>query len=140
MLIGLAGQINRGRFHGAVGDFVDPAIGAVDFLVVVTLPGVGPVADIDAAIGAIGEVNAAEPGIVGEHKIAAMAAHVAGAFALEDVVVHPAAVQIAHEDGVAIEIGPVVAQIDHGADVGVAAAGEIVRFPAAAVVQSPPAQ
>src|SRR5436309_9306491 len=52
---------------------------------------------------------------------------VAGAFAFEDVVVDAIAVQVAHEDGVAILFGPIVAQVDHGADVGMAAARLAMR-------------
>ena len=52
-----------------------------------------------------------------------MVGDVAGALALEQVVVDAVAVDVAREDAVAILVGPVVAQVDHRAGVGVAAAG-----------------
>ena len=108
----------------AVGDFVNAAAGAVDAVVVVAFADVGPVDEEDAAVGAVGEVEAAEPRVGGGEKIGGVLADVAGAVAFEEVRVHAAAVQVHGENGAAIFIGPVVALIDHQPAVGVAAAGE----------------
>src|SRR5207244_1193764 len=66
---------------------------------------------------------------------------VAGAPSLQDIVIDPVAVEVAGEDSVAIALGPVVAQVNHGADVRVPAARHSVCTPAAArlgPVASPP--
>src|SRR4051794_19892973 len=59
-------------FGLAVGDLVDPAITAVDFLEIVAFTGVGPVDDEDAAVGSVVQADTAEPGVVSEQKIAAV--------------------------------------------------------------------
>src|SRR5207248_11629652 len=70
--------------------------------------------------------------IVGQQYIAVVVAAVAGALAFERVVVDAAAVDVAHEDAVAVAVRPVVAKVDHAAGVGVAAAGLVVGAFAAA--------
>ena len=61
-----------------------------------------------------------------------MLGDVAAALAHEHVAVEPLAVDVEREDVAAIFGGPVVAEIDHAAAVGVAAAGVAVRAAAAA--------
>src|SRR4051812_41471269 len=54
-----------------------------------------------------------------------MMADEAGAFALENVLIHALAVDVVHKDRVTILVRPGAAQIDHGAAMGVAAAGVV---------------
>ena len=63
---------------------------------------------------------------------------VARALALEPVVVDAVAVDVAGVDAVAVRVGPVVAQVDHRADVGVAAAGLAVLRVALALARVGP--
>ena len=88
----------------AVGDLVDPAVLAVGAVgvVLVALAGVGPVGDVDAAVGAVLQLQAAEPGVVGEQEVRAVRGDVAGALALEAVVVDAVAVDVAGEERVAV--------------------------------------
>ena len=52
----------------AVGDLVDAAAGAVDAGVLVAFAGVGPVEDVDGAVGAGADVDAAEQRVGGEEE------------------------------------------------------------------------
>src|SRR5262245_28402359 len=92
-------------------------------LIIVTFAGVAPIADVDAAVGAVVDCDATEPGIVRKQKILAVMGDVARAFAFEQIVVDAIAVQIAGEQAAAILLGPVVAKVNHAPDMGVAAAG-----------------
>ena len=62
-------------------DLKNPPAGAVDllFFVVVALPDIGPVGDIDAAVGAVFAVEAAEPGVAGEGGVGGVVGDVAAA-------------------------------------------------------------
>jgi len=106
----------------AVCDFEDPSAGAVDAGVFVALAGVGPVEEIDGAVGAGGEVDAAEEGVAGEEEVLTVFGDVAGALAFEDFLVGAFAVEVEGEEVAAVLLGPVLALVDHHADVGVAAA------------------
>ena len=112
----------------------------MDAIVFVAFAGVGPVDDVDRAVGAVVEVDAAEPGVGGLGDVGLVAGDVAAAFAVEPIDVDAAAVEVEGEELAAIFGGPVVAEIDAGAAVGVAAAelvdGVVLErfFPAAAGV------
>src|SRR5207253_6226958 len=67
--------------------------------------------------------EAAEPRVVRHQEVLAVAGDVGRAVALEDVVVDAVAVEVAHEHAAAVAGRPVVAEVDHAAGVGVAAAG-----------------
>ena len=98
----------------------------VDAVVFVTFAGVGPVDDIDGAVGAVVEVDAAEPGVGGLGDVGGVVADVAAAVAFEPIDVDAAAMEIEREQLAAIFGGPIVAQINAGPAVGVAAAELIV--------------
>ena len=55
-----------------VNDLKNPPVRRIGNLIVVAFAGVGPVADVDAAVGAIFHHQAAEPRVVGEQKIRGM--------------------------------------------------------------------
>ena len=98
----------------------------MDLFVVVAFAGVGPVGDVHAAVGAHGQGDAAEPGVVGYEEVGAVLGDLAGAFALERVVVDAVAVDVAGEERAVVFLGQVVAEVDQRARVGVAAAGRVV--------------
>src|SRR5260370_15530665 len=108
-------------------NLADPAVPPIDSIVIMAFAGIGPVGDKNAAVRPVLDTDASKPRIVGEQKILAVMRDVAGAFAFEDVVVDAIAMQVAHENGVAIAFGPIVGQVDHDADVGMAAAGVAMR-------------
>src|SRR5205823_6687443 len=99
-------------FGLAIGDLVNAAVRAIDLSEVVTLAGVGPVGNEDAAVRPVVQGDAAEPCIVGEQEIAAVMGDVAGTVAFENILIDAVAVNIAHENVVAVGIGPVIAEID----------------------------
>src|SRR4051812_7329625 len=94
----------------------------MDAVVFMAFARVGPIDDINRAVGAVVEVDAAEPGVGGLGDVRHMPADVAAAFAVEAIDVDPAAVEIEGEEFAAVFGGPVVAEVDAGAAVGVAAA------------------
>src|SRR5439155_9012712 len=95
--------------------------------IVVALPRVTPIAEPHAAVRPVLNRESSEPGIVRQQEVLRMMGHVAGAAPLEDIVVDPITVKVAGEQSIAITRRPVVAQVDHGPDMGVAAAGYVVR-------------
>src|SRR5437868_15336064 len=95
------------------------------------LANVRPVGDIDAAVGAVFGMHAAEPRVLREAKIGAVMGDVAAAVRLQDVTVQALTMDVEHEGIAAILGGPVVAQVDHAADVGMSAAVIVMRRPAA---------
>src|SRR5262249_10111553 len=111
---------------------VDAAAAAVHAVVVVALAVVAPVGDVDGPLGAVGQGDAAEPGVVAGQEVGGVAADVAAAAPVQHVAVDAVAVEVTGEEAVAVEIGPVVAEVEHAAGVGVAAAGDAVDAPAAA--------
>ena len=104
----------------------DPSRPPVDPVVLVAFSCVAPIQHIDGAVGAVVEVDAAEPGVGGEGHVGFMAGDVAAAFALEPIDVDAAAVEVEGEELAAVFGGPVVAEIDARAAVGVAAAESVV--------------
>ena len=109
---------DRWRLRLAVGDLENAAGGAMDAGAFVAFAGVAPVEDEDAAVGAVAQVDAAEPGVAEEQAVVAVFADVAGAAALEDFLICAAAVVVEREQLAAIRGGPVVAQVDHRAACG----------------------
>src|SRR5262245_29330739 len=99
---------------------------------IMTLAEVAPVADVHRAVRPLRHADAAEPRIVAQHEIRTALADVAVALALDAVDVQTVAVQIAHEDAIAIFLREIVTLIDHAAGMGVAAAGVGVLALAAA--------
>ena len=76
---------------------VDPARGTMDAVVVVALAGIAPVEDEHAAIGAISEVDAAEPGIGREEDVGLVPPDVAAARSFEPLDVDAPAVKVERE-------------------------------------------
>src|SRR2546422_163935 len=58
-------QVRRLELRGAVSYFVDTTVLAMNVAVVVTFARVTPVGNEDAAVGAVEERDATEPGVVG---------------------------------------------------------------------------
>ena len=114
-------QIN---LHGLVcflpRNAVDAAIAAVPFFVfgVVAVLGVGPVDEIDGAVGAGLEIDG---DVVGggavEEVVARVESLVSAAGADHVLLIDLMAVEVVGEEVVAIDRGPVVAVVDQGADV-----------------------
>ena len=105
------------------------------------LAGVVPVGQIDRPVGTVLQLQPAEPGVVGHQKVGLVPGDVARAAAFQPVAIDALAVDVAREDIIAITIGPVVAQVDHRPDVGMAAAGlAVLALALARVGPAPPAQ
>src|SRR6476661_10159362 len=112
----------------------------MDSVVLVAFARVAPVDEIDGAVGAVVEIDATEPLVFREGDVGLVAGDVAAPFALQAIDVDPPAVEVERQEFAAVFGGPVVAQIDARAAVGVAAAELVARGvafggpPAAAVV------
>src|SRR6266436_9667135 len=102
LLVGQLGQIARRNAtedtatpNGiAIHDLKNPPprLIALLLLVVVALTRVGPVGNIDAAVGAVLCMEAAEPGVLGEREVGRVLRDVAAALRLKDVAIEPLAV------------------------------------------------
>ena len=118
------GDVDAGRGPwGTVDKLVDPAAGAMNAVMVVALAGIGPIGDVDPAVGAADEIHAAIEGIGDEAEIFAVRRGVAGPERRETVVVDPSAVEVEGEHPAPVLLRPVGAAVNHQADVGVAPAG-----------------
>ena len=118
------------RLRRTVHHAVDATITDVRLLVVVALAGVGPVRDVEAAFRAALHGEAAEPGVVREQEIGRVLGNVRTGRTVEPVAVEAVAVDVAHEDGVAVLGREVVAEVDGSAAVSVAATGfAVLRIP-----------
>src|SRR4051812_28804377 len=82
---------------------------ALLLLVIMALANVRPVGHIDAAVGAVFGVHAAEPRVLRVAKIGGVFGDVAAAVRLKNVAVEALAVDVEHEGIAAILGGPVVA-------------------------------
>ena len=105
-------------------DAVDAAVAAVPFFLggIVAVLLVAPVDDIDRAIRAGLQIDGDVARVRREHQVAARVHRlVAGALPHVELMVHLMAVQIVREEVIAVDVRPVVALIDQGADVRVAA-------------------
>ena len=97
---------------------VELGIAAVALVLVV------PVDHVDAAVGAVAEVEHLAPRVVGQQEVRAVRGDVARALPLQPIGVGAAAVDVVHEDRLAVLARPgVAAEVDHRPGVGVAAAG-----------------
>src|SRR5579875_284261 len=106
--------------------YFEDAAARLDTIGIVTFASVVPIAEEDTAVGTIHQCQATEPGVVGQEKILAMMSDVAGAVPFQHVLIDAVTVQVTHENMMTILVGPIVAEVDHGAGMGVAAAGNIV--------------
>src|SRR4051812_10414138 len=96
----------------AVGDLVDPSGGPMDAGALVAFPRAAPVEHEDAAVEAVAEVDAAEPGVAREEPVGFVPADVTAPRAFEPLDVHAAAVEVEREELAAILGRPLVAEID----------------------------
>src|SRR5262245_6167387 len=126
---------NFDAFWFAVGDLIDASAGAVNAGAFMAFAGVAPVEHEHSTIGPITEFHASEPRIASQEKGRPVASDVAGAPAFEDFLVHAAAMHVDREKATAIFGRPVIAKINHHADMRVTAAIR-VRL---AVARIPPA-
>src|SRR5436190_8951977 len=116
----------------AVSNFVNASAGAVDTGVIVAFASVAPIDDEHAAVRTGTDLHAAEPGVGRKEEVRSVFGDIAAALALENFLVSPAAVKIESEKMAAILSWPIIALINHHADVCVAAAefasSTIARF------------
>src|SRR3954454_15739191 len=91
-------------------------------IVLVAFARVAPVDHIDRSIGTVIQVDAAEPFVFRQSDIGLVAGDVARAFTLEPIDVDPPAVQIERQQLSAVFGGPIIAQINARAAVGMSAA------------------
>jgi hypothetical protein len=114
------GEIDRGRGRWwAVGDFVDATTQAIHAGGVVAFAGVAPIENKPAPVRSVGNLLAAKPRVAGNEKIWAVTGDVTGALALENLGVGAAAVEVERVKLIAKCGGPVVAEVDHHAHMGV---------------------
>src|SRR5206468_7000694 len=78
----------------AVNNLIDPPAGAMDAAVFVTFARVAPVEHEHAAVRAVTEFHAAEPGVRRDEKVRPVPAHVTAAAAFEDFLIGTATVEI----------------------------------------------
>ena len=126
------GEIDAGLLGVAMTDLEDASGRTVDAVLVVALADVAPVEEGDGAVRALAEFDASEPRVVGLQDIRLVLHDERAALPLDAFDVHAPAMQVQRHEFVAILRGPVVALVDHHADVRVTAA-EAVRAAAAAV-------
>ena len=98
----------------------------MDSGVFVAFTGVAPVENVHRAVGAVTEVDAAEPRISGVQHVWLMLADEARAFSFELLDVHSPTVQVERQQTTAILRGPVVAEIDRRSAVSVPAAEPVM--------------
>ena len=120
------GKINVGLPGCAVGDLEDAATAPVDAVLVVALADVAPVQNRHRAVRSLAELDAAEPRVVGLQDVGLMLHDQRAANALDGFDVHAPTVEVQRHELVAIRRGPVLALVDHHADVCVPAA-EVIR-------------
>src|SRR5690606_30442214 len=106
----------------AIDDLVDPPARAVHTVVVVALAEIRPVGQVDSPVRSICQRDASEPRRIREQEVGGMREDVTRTVALDDFLIHPAAVGVAHEEPAAVLGWPVVSEINHAAAVRVAAA------------------
>src|SRR4029450_6715657 len=104
-------------------DLVNPPGRCVRHLIVMTLPGIAPIAHIDRSIGPVVDRNTAKPWIICKQEILAVLGNIRGTLPFQEIVVHTAAVKVTREQGVSESVGKTIAQIDHAPHVCVSAAG-----------------
>jgi len=121
-LIGEFLEIDVGRLGVAINDFEDAAVGAIVALVftVVAFIFIVPVDDVDLTIGSVAQVEHLGPFVVGEEEVGCGVADVTGAARGEEIHIEARAVDVVHDELVAVFGGPVIGEIDHGPGVGVA--------------------
>ncbi len=142
--VGASGEVDLGgAVVGSPGNAVNAAVGAIpDFGArVVTVLGVAPVDNIDCAVGSVLQIDGQVRRVGRERYILArVESLIGGAGANVDLLIDLVAVEIVGEEVIAIGFRPVVAEIDHGADVRVAAVNSsrarLARSAFAAVVAS----
>ena len=129
-LVGRGSQVDLNRLDLAEAEFVDPPVLAVRVVGIglMAFAPVRPVGEVDRAIGTVFQLEAAEPGVVDREEIALVVSDVARSLAFEPVVVGAMAVDIEREQAVPEPFGPVISQVDHGADMGMTPAGRAVLF------------
>ncbi|PYM10725.1 MAG: hypothetical protein DME18_15705 [Verrucomicrobia bacterium] len=140
--VAFAGEVHFYRsIGGDIFDAINAAIAAVPQLRVrvVTVLLIVPVDDIDSAIGAVLQIDRNIFGIAAEkHVLTRVHGVEPRAEAIVDLMIDLVAAEVVGEKVAAEFVRPVVAEIDHGADVRVAAvdrvAAGLARAPGAVIV------
>src|SRR5688572_7361397 len=115
-------------------DLVDPSIAALR-IERVAFARVVPVAQVNGAVGAELWVKPAEEGVGGGHEVWAVRGGVARALSLRQIAVDARAVDVDHENGVAIGVGELITLVNQQAAVSMSAAdGSLLRRIAAGLV------
>ena len=124
-------DLHRGGVATVVHHLEDPAVAAIVLLVfaVVALVAVIPVDEHHLPVGPCLEGNELRPGVVGEEKVGLAVADIARTDRREPVLIEPGAVDVVHEQLVAVAIGPRAAEVDAGPAVGMAAAAGVRLLP-----------
>ena len=121
-------QVDLHPFIAGVADLVDAAERlVVNFgVAAVALVLVVPVDHVHGSVRAVPEVQHLAPRIVGLQEVGPVGCGVSGSLPLQAIHVGPGAMDVVHEDRVAVFLRPVVAaEIDHRAGMRVTAAGRI---------------
>src|SRR6478752_3763173 len=100
----------------------------MDTAVIVAFACVTPIQHEYAAVRAITQFHAAKPGIARHKKIGTVFADITASVAFENFVIGAAAMQIQRKEATAILRGPVIALVNHHADMRMATT-DIVRRP-----------
>ena len=89
----------------------------MDAVLVVALADIAPIEDCDSSVRSLPELNPTEPLVVRLQNIGLMLHDERAAFALDGFHVHAAAMQVKRHELIAIMGRPVVALVNHHADV-----------------------
>src|SRR5262249_9031048 len=117
-------SIGPGLIRAGVSQLVDAAGLTMDAIsiVFVTFARVGPIQHVNAAIGAVVEVNTSEPRVFKFHEIGLVFADGSGTDALETFLIDAPAMEIESKEAILVLRGPTAALINHEAAMRVAAA------------------
>ena len=126
------GEVDARLLGVAITDLEDAASATVDAILIVALADIAPIKDGDGAVWSLTKLDAAEPLVVRLQDVGLVLHDERAALALDAFDVHATSVQIERHELVAILRRPVVALVDHHADVRMPAA-ETVRAAATAV-------
>ena len=126
------GDVDARLLGLAIADLEDAAGGAMDAVLIVALTDIAPVENRDSAVWSLPELDAAEPLVVRLQDVGLMLHDQRATLPLYALNVHASSMQIERHELVAILRRPVVALVDHHADMRVPAT-EAVRAAATAV-------
>ncbi len=104
----------------------DPARLAMDSRVLVTLPRITPVENVDGTIGTVAEIQPSKPRVCGFQHVRFMLPDVSSPFGNQPLYVDSSTMQVKGQQTTTIRFRPVVAQVNRRAAVSVASPQSIV--------------